>query len=475
MAYPNNVGIKAMEIYVPGQALDQSLFEQHQGVSAGKYTIGLGLNYMNFCNDREDATSLALTAVSSLLKKYNIDPKSIGRLEVGTESLIDKAKSIKTVLTQLFEPAGNTSLEGIDTINACYGGTSALFNAVNWVESRSWDGRDAIVVASDIALYKEASSRPTGGAGCVAMLVGPDAVLSLDPALKGTFMTHAYDFYKPDLKAEFPVVNGHESLRCYTSALDGCYNRLRERVEEANVKANGHGPKTDTRSLLDIFDYMAFHTPNCKLVSKSYGRLLYNDYKQGGDEDTWGKVPAELRELSYEDSLKSKELEKLFVTLSKDRFKSRVEPCIAAPTQCGNMYTGSLYCSLISLISNIDLKDSVGKTIGMFSYGSGIASTLFALKVTGDLTQLVQKIDIMDRLSQRKISTPEEYEEVINHVGYYDFKHLLTAYNQACAFRLKAYGAKSFEPSGSIENMAPGTYYLKEIDEAYRRTYAVKE
>ncbi|KAJ0275394.1 hypothetical protein COL940_008844 [Colletotrichum noveboracense] len=123
-----------------------------------------------------------------------------------------------------------------------------------------------------------------------------------------------------------------------------------------------------------------------------------------------GKVPAELHKLSYEDSLKSKELEKLFVTLSKNRFKS--------------------------LISNINLKDSVGKIISMFS--------------------LVQKIDIMDRLSQRKISTPEEYEE-------------------ACALRLKAYGAKSFEPSGSIEHMAPGTYYLKEIDESYRRTYVVKE
>ncbi|KAJ0312877.1 hypothetical protein Brms1b_007583 [Colletotrichum noveboracense] len=183
MAYPDNVGIKAMEIYIPGQALDQSLFEQYQGVSAGKYTIGLGLKYMNFCNDCE---------VSSLLKNYNIDPKSIGRLEVGTESLINKAKSIKTVLTQLFEPAGNTSLE--------------------------------------------VTRRPRG------------------------------------------------------------------------------------------------------------------------------KVPAELHKLSYEDSLKSKELEKLFVTLSKNRFKS-----------------------------------------------------------------------------------------------------------------LKAYGAKSFEPSGSIEHMAPGTYYLKEIDESYRRTYVVKE
>lgn len=315
----------------------------------------------------QDVCSLALTAVSSLLRKYNIDPKSIGRLEVGTETLIDKAKSVKTVLTQLFEPAGNTSLEGVDTVNACYGGTSALFNAVNWVESRSWDGRDAIVVASDIALYQEASSRPTGGAGCVAMLVGPNAVLSMEPGLKGTFMTHAYDFYKPDFKVEFPVVNGHESLRAYISALDGCYKCLREKVEKKSNETNGHGADGATGSLLDRFDYMAFHTPNCKIVSKSYGRLMYNDVLQAADEKAWEAIPAELRQLSYEESLKSKELEKLFVALSKDRFRARVEPCIAAPTLCGNMYTASLYCSLISLISNIDPKEAMGKTIGMFS------------------------------------------------------------------------------------------------------------
>ncbi|KAL2276547.1 hypothetical protein FJTKL_00851 [Diaporthe vaccinii] len=395
MAYPDNVGIKAMEIYVPNQCLDQALFEQYQGVSAGKYTIGLGLRYMNYCDDREDACSLALTAVSSLLRKYNIDPKSIGRLEVGTESLIDKAKSVKTVLCQLFEPAGNTSLEGIDTVNACYGGTSALFNAVNWVESRSWDGRDAIVVASDIALYREASSRPTGGAGCVAMLVGPNALLSFEPSLKGTFMTHAYDFYKPDSKVEFPVVSGHESIRAYLSALDGCYKRLREKVEGTGAEKNGH-----------------------ILVSKSYGRLMYNDFLLSTDEKAREAIPAELRQLSYEESLKSKELEKLFVALSKDRFKARVEPCIAAPTLCGNMYTASLYCSLISLISNIDPKEAMGKTIGMFSYGSGIASSLFALKVTGDVSDMVRKIDLMVRLSRRHVATPEEYVNVRHSLPY---------------------------------------------------------
>jgi 3-hydroxy-3-methylglutaryl CoA synthase len=45
----------------------------------------------------------SLTVVKSLLEKYNIDPKLIGRLEVGSETVIDKSKSIKTWLMQIFE------------------------------------------------------------------------------------------------------------------------------------------------------------------------------------------------------------------------------------------------------------------------------------------------------------------------------------------------------------------------------------
>lgn len=41
-----------------------------------------------------------------------------------------------------------------------------------------------------------------------------------------------------------------------------------------------------------------------------------------------------------------------------------------------------------------------------------MASTLFTLKVTGDVSDIVQKVDLMHRLSQRRISTPEEYEAV---------------------------------------------------------------
>jgi len=69
------------------------------------------------------------------------DYSTIGRLEVGTETIIDKSKSVKTVLMQLFEDSGNHDVEGIDTTNACYGGTAALFNALSWIESSSWDGK----------------------------------------------------------------------------------------------------------------------------------------------------------------------------------------------------------------------------------------------------------------------------------------------------------------------------------------------
>ena len=41
---------------------------------------------------------------------------------------------------QLFEESGNTNIEGIDTTNACYGGTQALFNSIAWIESSAWDG-----------------------------------------------------------------------------------------------------------------------------------------------------------------------------------------------------------------------------------------------------------------------------------------------------------------------------------------------
>lgn len=364
---------------------------------------------------QSDIYSFALTTVSSLLKKYSIDPKTIGRLEVGTETLLDKSKSVKSVLMQLFEASGNTNIEGIDTVNACYGGTNALFNAINWVESSAWDGRDAIVCAGDIALYKKGNARPTGGAGCVAMLIGPNAPLAFEPGKRGSYMQHAYDFYKPDLTSEYPYVDGPYSVKCYTEAVDACYKAYNER--EATLQRNGlangfHTSEEETSTPLDRFDHIMFHAPTCKLVSKSYARMLYNDYLSSPSNPSFESVPIELQDMDYETSLSDKTVEKTFMGLSKKKFQARVQPSIQVPTMCGNMYCASVYGSLCSLLSNIGNEQLQGKRLGFFSYGSGLASSFFSAKVVGDVSEMVNKLQLQERLNSRRTVAPEVYDEV---------------------------------------------------------------
>lgn len=134
------MGILALELYFPAQYVDQTDLEKFNNVEAGKYTVGLGQTHMGFCSVQEDVNSLCLTVVQRLMERTKLPWDSVGRLEVGTETIIDKSKAIKTVLMELFQDSGNTDIEGIDTTNACYGGTASLFNAANWLESSSWDG-----------------------------------------------------------------------------------------------------------------------------------------------------------------------------------------------------------------------------------------------------------------------------------------------------------------------------------------------
>ncbi|XP_012702557.1 hydroxymethylglutaryl-CoA synthase isoform X1 [Setaria italica] len=258
---------------------------------------------MAFCSDVEDVISMSLTVVASLLQKYNVDPKLIGRLEVGSETVIDKSKSIKTWLMQIFEESGNTDIEGVDSSNACYGGTAALLNCLNWVESKSWDGRYGLVVCTDSAVchpkspscqcfryihfvpvqhlalnclmqlfmfrfYPEGPARPTGAAAAIAMLIGPDAPISLERKYRASHMAHAYDFYKPDLASEYPVVDGKLSQTCYLMALDSCYRRFCTKYEKL----------VGQQFSISDADYCVFHSPYNKLVQKSFGQLFFNDF-----------------------------------------------------------------------------------------------------------------------------------------------------------------------------------------------------
>lgn len=399
---------------------------------------------------------MALTTLSSLMRKYNVDPKSVGRLEVGTETLLDKSKSVKSVLMQLFAPSGNTNIEGIDTVNACYGGTNAVFNSINWIESSAWDGRDAVVVAGDIALYAKGAARPTGGAGCVAMLIGPDAPIVFEPGLRASYITHAYDFYKPDLTSEYPVVDGQFSLKCYTEAVDACYKAYAAREQTLKANQNGtNGTADESQTPLDRFDYILYHAPTCKLVQKSFGRMLYNDYLANPSHPAFAEVAPELRDLHYEASLTDKAVEKTFMGLTKKRFAERVQPGLQVATLCGNMYTATVYAGLASLLSHVTFSPSEPKRIGLFSYGSGLASSMFSAKIVGDVSYMVEKLDLQNRLTARTELSPQSYDDM-------------------CKLREHAHLQKNFKPSGSTETLQPGTYYLTEVDDMFRRFYEIK-
>nr|AHK61014.1 3-hydroxy-3-methylglutaryl-coenzyme A synthase [Aquilaria sinensis] len=446
-----NVGILAVDIYFPPTFVKQEALEAHDGVSKGKYTIGLGQDCLGFCTELEDVVSMSLNVVTSLLDKYKVDPKQIGRLEVGSETVIDKSKSIKTFLMQIFEKYGNTDIEGVDSTNACYGGTAALCNCVNWVESSSWDGRYGLVVCTDSAVYAEGPARPTGGAAAIALLIGPDAPITFESKIRGSHMAHAYDFYKPNLASEYPVVDGKLSQTCYLMALDLCYKHLSEKYEKLEGKKF---------SVSDV-DYFVFHSPYNKLVQKSFARLLFNDFLRNAsyiDEAAKEKLAA-FSNLTSDESYQSRDLEKASQQVAKPFYDAKVQPTTLIPKLVGNMYTASLYAAFASLLHNKHSELS-GKRVILFSYGSGLTSTMFSLQLHEgqhpfSLSNIATVMNVSGKLKSRHEFPPEKFVETMKLMEH-------------------RYGAKDFLTSKDTSLLAPGTHFLTEVDSMYRRFYAKK-
>ncbi|WOO83275.1 Hydroxymethylglutaryl-CoA synthase [Vanrija pseudolonga] len=458
-ARPANVGIKAIEMYFPKRCISEDDLEEFDGVSKGKYTIGLGQKFMAFTDDTEDINSVALSVVSSLLDKYNIDPKSIGRLDVGTETLIDKSKSTKTVLMDLFAKHGNHDIEGIDSKNACYGSTAALFNCVNWIQSESWDGRDAIVMCGDIAIYKEGSARPVGGMGACALLIGPNAPLVVEP-VHGTYIANTYDFYKPDLSAEYPTVDGPWTIAAYLGALDNAYNTYLDKAAASRARAakkgltNGVANGVDAEDLTQ-FDYVCLHSPYGKLVQKGHARLFYNDYLRNPTDAKFANIPENIKDLDKTKTYTDKAVEKTFIAHADAHYKSAVVPGSDCVKRCGNMYTASLYGAFAALVANTPSDVLAGKRVGLYAFGSGCAASFYAIRAVGSTEEIREKLNLQKRLAAMDVVHP-------------------TVYVDALKTREDNHNAVKYTPQGSIDNIWPGAYYLVGVDDLYRRTYAQK-
>ena len=231
------MGICAMELYLPVWRVSQAELElldsEEFGPGViGKYTKGMGLHESRFVSDDEDPVSMALSALhrlmASLEKTAGLGASSpweqVGRLEVGTESIIDRSKSMKSYLMEPFERRGLVDVEGVDAYHACYGGSSVLLGAANWVRARHHvldSSRPyAVVVATDVA---DGANGRCNGAGAIAILVGSNAPVVLLPE-RASCVLHRFDFCKPvGWRSMWPIMDGANSLMCYMECVDACH------------------------------------------------------------------------------------------------------------------------------------------------------------------------------------------------------------------------------------------------------------
>ena len=179
-----------MEYYAPNLCCSVAGIEQLHSCP-GRYTVGRGQQHIGFTSGNEDTVSMAMTVFEKLVKRCELPLTQIGRLEVGTESQVDRAKSVKSFLMAFFQDEALHSVEGADTYNACYGGTNALFSTVNWVQSASWSGQYGVVVCSDPAVHPQPEALSGIGASAVGLMVGAEQVMILE-ATRISFIKHSW-------------------------------------------------------------------------------------------------------------------------------------------------------------------------------------------------------------------------------------------------------------------------------------------
>ena len=92
---------------------------------------------------------------------------------------------------------------------------------------------------------------------------------------------------------------------------------------------------------------------------------------------------------------------------------SRSPASLRLPSQVGNIYTGSLYLALASLLE-AEASELEGKRVGLFSYGSGCTAEFFAGRVQKGAGKFVDKLDLAGPLKDRRRYTVPEYEAIRN-------------------------------------------------------------
>lgn len=402
------IGIEAASFFVPSLYLEIKDLAEKRGIEPAKLEKGLGLKKMAFPDVHEDAATFAAEALLRLIKDYQINPKEISRIYLGTESALDAAKPTATYAMQMVEEAlekefGARCFKNCDVVDitfACVGAVDALHNSLDFV--RANPGKKAVVIASDYAKYELASTGEyTQGGGAVAVLVSSNPTLLEIDNHFGVATESVFDFFKPrrqttkdkiqDLPDSFadkveiftdePVFDGQYSNQCYQDRIREAYAHYKE--ESGKVK-----PYENWRFLIFHLPY-AFHGK--RLFTEIFG------IENGMNASTADDIKAIAQTEEY-----------------KALVAEKIEISQRASSEIGNMYTASIFMALLSAmqVSYTDGEDLSGKEIGFLGYGSGSKSKVFAGKVSAQWKSVVEKWNVFETLNHRTAIDFNTYEKL---------------------------------------------------------------
>lgn len=148
-----------------------------------------------------------------------------------------------------------------------------------------------------------------------------------------------------------------------------------------DVTYNGYMRNSTHEGARD-FDFMCFHSPYNKLVTKAVGRCLYNDFVR--DDASAPTATAEAlaewhpEKVDPTSTYADRALETALKPLSAPVYKAKCAPSAGLSKQIGNSYSGALYVNLAALCDS-QRAGLEGKTTFMFSYGSGAIATAFSI------------------------------------------------------------------------------------------------
>ncbi|NAW50252.1 hydroxymethylglutaryl-CoA synthase [Elizabethkingia argentiflava] len=403
------VGVQSVSYYVPHLYLEIKDLAVQRGIDPLKLEKGLGLHKMAFPDVHEDVATFAAEALLRLMKDYEIDPREINRIYLGTESALDAAKPTATFAVHMVEQVleyqyGERCFKNCDAVDmtfACIGGVDALQNALDYV--RVNPHKKAIVIASDYAKYELASGGEyTQGGGAVALLISSQPDLLEIENHWGVGMESVFDFFKPrrhyskealqnapenypdkiEIFSDEPVFDGQYSNECFKDRIREAYLHYKE---EKGINENAF---KDWRFLIFHLPY-AFHGK--RIFSEIFA--LENDLAYSTNEEV--KLVAGSEEY-------------------KTLVKEKIEPSQRASSEIGNMYTASLFMALLSAleVSYQRGEDIAEQKIGFFAYGSGSKSKVFTATVGKNWKHVVEKWKLFDTLKQRQAIDFDTYEKL---------------------------------------------------------------